>query len=113
MISSLAKNQRYMHLCWHFFSYLVQRFKRDGCRQSAAALTYMSLFAHLGLGVEVGSLWVSPPQNVNFSRRRSFAVLSFKFKNKSVLLRVLFHTKASLSVRRVTTWASAVSEIEA
>ena len=45
MISSLAKKQRYMQLFWHFFSYLVQRFKRDGCRQSAAALTYMSLFA--------------------------------------------------------------------
>ena len=29
----------------HFLRYLVQRFNRDGCRQSAAALTYMSLFA--------------------------------------------------------------------
>jgi len=29
----------------HFLHYLVQRFNRDGCRQSAAALTYMSLFA--------------------------------------------------------------------
>jgi membrane protein len=29
----------------HFLRYLGQRFNRDGCRQSAAALTYMSLFA--------------------------------------------------------------------
>ena len=29
----------------HFLRYLLQRFNRDGCRQSAAALTYMSLFA--------------------------------------------------------------------
>ncbi len=29
----------------HFLRYLVERFNRDGCRQSAAALTYMSLFA--------------------------------------------------------------------
>ena len=29
----------------HFLTYLVARFNRDGCRQSAAALTYMSLFA--------------------------------------------------------------------
>ena len=29
----------------HFLRYLVQRFNRDGCRQSAAALTYMSLIA--------------------------------------------------------------------
>lgn len=29
----------------HFLRYLFQRFNRDGCRQSAAALTYMSLFA--------------------------------------------------------------------
>ena len=28
-----------------FLRYLLQRFNRDGCRQSAAALTYMSLFA--------------------------------------------------------------------
>tara|TARA_B110000093_G_scaffold122846_1_gene131534 strand:- start:2020 stop:3297 length:1278 start_codon:yes stop_codon:yes gene_type:complete len=30
---------------WQFLTYLVFRFNRDGCRQSAAALTYMSLFA--------------------------------------------------------------------
>jgi membrane protein len=29
----------------YFLHYLLQRFNRDGCRQSAAALTYMSLFA--------------------------------------------------------------------
>ena len=29
----------------HFLCYLFRRFNRDGCRQSAAALTYMSLFA--------------------------------------------------------------------
>lgn len=29
----------------HFLRYLVKRFSQDGCRQSAAALTYMSLFA--------------------------------------------------------------------
>lgn len=28
-----------------FFQYLVRRYKTDGCRESAAALTYMSLFA--------------------------------------------------------------------
>lgn len=29
----------------HFLGYLARRFQRDGCPQSAAALTYMSLFA--------------------------------------------------------------------
>ena len=28
-----------------FFQHLVRRYKVDGCRESAAALTYMSLFA--------------------------------------------------------------------
>ena len=28
-----------------FVRYVAQRFQRDGCAQSAAALTYMSLFA--------------------------------------------------------------------
>ena len=45
MIRDLVQNHRYLHLFWQFLSYLVQRFNRDGCRQSAAALTYMSLFA--------------------------------------------------------------------
>ena len=30
---------------WHFLSYMVFRLNHDGCRQSLAALTYMSLFA--------------------------------------------------------------------
>jgi membrane protein len=34
-----------IHILWQFLNYLLVRFKRDGCRQSAAALTYMSLFA--------------------------------------------------------------------
>jgi membrane protein len=33
------------HILWQFLRYLLIRFNRDGCRQSAAALTYMSLFA--------------------------------------------------------------------
>ena len=45
MLKGLIKNQQYLAIFWHFLSYLVQRFNRDGCRQSAAALTYMSLFA--------------------------------------------------------------------
>ena len=31
--------------CGNFLRYLLERFNLDGCRQSAAALTYMSLFA--------------------------------------------------------------------
>lgn len=36
---------QYLKPALHFISYLYQCFNRDGCRQSAAALTYMSLFA--------------------------------------------------------------------
>ncbi|MDG1310473.1 MAG: YihY family inner membrane protein [Porticoccaceae bacterium] len=45
MINGFIKNQQYLNLFWQFLRYLVQRFNGDGCRQSAAALTYMSLFA--------------------------------------------------------------------
>jgi hypothetical protein len=45
VINGFIKNQQYLNLFWQFLRYLVQRFNRDGCRQSAAALTYMSLFA--------------------------------------------------------------------
>lgn len=31
--------------CWRFLKYLTSRFVRDGCRESAAALTYITLFA--------------------------------------------------------------------
>ena len=34
-----------LQMAGHFFRYLARRFNSDGCRQSAAALTYMSLFA--------------------------------------------------------------------
>ncbi|MGV6806698.1 MAG: YihY family inner membrane protein [bacterium] len=34
-----------LNLLWQFVVYLKRRFMQDGCQQSAAALTYMSLFA--------------------------------------------------------------------
>ncbi|MDX2350013.1 MAG: YihY family inner membrane protein, partial [Porticoccus sp.] len=34
-----------LKMAGHFFRHLGRRFVGDGCRQSAAALTYMSLFA--------------------------------------------------------------------
>ena len=45
MRSVVTKVNEYAAMLWHFLSYMVFRFNRDGCRQSAAALTYMSLFA--------------------------------------------------------------------
>ena len=45
MTVGFTKMEQYFSIFWHFLGYLVQRFNRDGCRQSAAALTYMSLFA--------------------------------------------------------------------
>ncbi len=45
MFTGFAKRNNDIANGWHFLTYLVLRFKRDGCRQSAAALTYMSLFA--------------------------------------------------------------------
>ncbi len=45
MTVGYTKMEYYFSIFRHFLGYLVQRFNRDGCRQSAAALTYMSLFA--------------------------------------------------------------------
>ena len=45
MTVGFTKMEHHLSIFWHFLGYLVQRFNRDGCRQSAAALTYMSLFA--------------------------------------------------------------------
>lgn len=41
---SLSATER-LQMAKHFFRHLAKRFIHDGCRQSAAALTYMSLFA--------------------------------------------------------------------
>lgn len=41
---SLTATER-LQMAKHFFRHLAKRFINDGCRQSAAALTYMSLFA--------------------------------------------------------------------
>ena len=41
---SLTPTER-LQMAGHFFRHLSRRFIHDGCRQSAAALTYMSLFA--------------------------------------------------------------------
>ncbi len=45
MTQGFEKLSGKIHILWQFLNYLLVRFKRDGCRQSAAALTYMSLFA--------------------------------------------------------------------
>ena len=45
MTVGYTKMEYYFSIFRYFLGYLVQRFNRDGCRQSAAALTYMSLFA--------------------------------------------------------------------
>jgi membrane protein len=42
--TSLTATER-LQMVKHFFRHLAKRFINDGCRQSAAALTYMSLFA--------------------------------------------------------------------
>ena len=41
----IASFQRRMHTCKRFFTSLVQDFLSHGCQKSAAALTYMTLFA--------------------------------------------------------------------
>lgn len=45
MLTGFAKLHHQVAIGGHFLTYLAFRFNRDGCRQSAAALTYMSLFA--------------------------------------------------------------------
>ena len=45
MVTGFTKVNKQAAIGWQFLTYLVFRFNRDGCRQSAAALTYMSLFA--------------------------------------------------------------------
>ena len=45
MLNGFAKLSSKVAIGGHFLAYLAFRFSRDGCRQSAAALTYMSLFA--------------------------------------------------------------------
>lgn len=44
-----------------FIGYVVERFKRDGCRQAAAALTYMSLFAVVPLMTVMYSMFSLVP----------------------------------------------------
>lgn len=45
MVTGFTNLNKQAAIGWQFLTYLVFRFNRDGCRQSAAALTYMSLFA--------------------------------------------------------------------
>ena len=45
MTVGYTKMEYYFSIFRYVLGYLVQGFNRDGCRQSAAALTYMSLFA--------------------------------------------------------------------
>ena len=45
LLTSLRRLPEQLVSCGHFLIYLARRFQGDGCPQSAAALTYMSLFA--------------------------------------------------------------------
>lgn len=48
-------------VAWGFATHLGQRYNRDGCRESAAALTYMSLFALVPLMTLVYSVFSMVP----------------------------------------------------
>ena len=43
--SAVEEIGRNLQTAWGFFKHLYGRYNRDGCRESAAALTYMTLFA--------------------------------------------------------------------
>src|SRR5690606_34798245 len=55
------KLRRTAFICWGFVRHLGQRYQRDGCRESAAALTYMSLFAVVPLMTLVYSVFSMVP----------------------------------------------------
>lgn len=44
-LKNIERAKQQVSMSWHFMQFLIFRFNSDGCRQSAAALTYMSLFA--------------------------------------------------------------------
>src|SRR5690606_13441987 len=55
------KLRRTAFICWGFVRHLGQRYQRDGCRESAAALTYMSLFAVVPLLTLIYSVFSMVP----------------------------------------------------